>query len=262
MFDFLSYGADKLQAFMLVNFRLGGLMLAAPVLGSHAIPHLVKLGLTVTLAILLMPLILGAELPAVGSLADVTALGVKEFMVGVIIGLTFKMLIYSLQTAGSLVGFQSGLSIANVIDPSNQSQVNIIGEFWTLVGTLIFITINGHHLAIAGLADSYRFIPIGGALFGSDAGELLIRLTGAVMTMAIKFAGPIILTIFLVDVALGVLARTIPQMNIFVIGMPVKIAAAMLMLGVTLPVFAWALERMTGYLDSQMNVMMGALAGG
>lgn len=258
----MGYGAERLQAFLLVNFRLGGMLLAAPIFGRQTIPPLIKVGLAITLAILLMPAIINAGLPVVPSLTDLVALGFKEMLVGVIVGLMLKLLFYAAETAGSVVGFQSGLAIANVVDPSTQTQVNMLGQFWVLVASMIFLAINGHHLLITSLADSFQVIPLGGSIFGAGAADLLMRLSGIMFTLALKMAAPILLTVFLVDVALGVLARTIPQMNIFIIGIPVKIAISLLMIGASLPVFSWALNSMTAFLDEHLQEMIAALATG
>ena len=260
MFDFMSYGADRLQSFMLVNFRIGGALLMAPILGRATIPPLVKIGLALTIAILLMPVIAAAPIPNIPSLLDLAALGVKELLVGVLIGLSLKLVFYAAQAAGSILGFQSGLAIANIVDPSTQDESNILGEFWFLITTVVFLALNGHHLALTGLAESFQIVPLGGAVFGAGAGELLMRLSGVMFTMALKLAAPILLTVFLVDVALGALARTMPQMNIFVIGIPVKIAITLVMMAATLPVFAWALGAMTDFLDQHMQMMLGALS--
>ncbi len=262
MFDFMNYGADKMQAFLLVNFRMTGLLVAAPIFNRSAIPIMVRIGFAVVLAILLLPIAMQAPMPLATSMIDLTFIGVKELLVGVTLGLSLKFLFYAAEMAGSFVGFQSGLSVASIVDPLTQSRVNLLGSFWLLIASLVFLEINGHHLALEGLAESYQLIPIGAASFGPDALDLLMRLSGAVFTMALKLAAPILLTVFLVDIALGVLARTIPQMNIFIIGIPVKIAVALTMMGVSLPVFAWALQQMTNFLDSQMQNLIGALATG
>ncbi|MBN4076250.1 flagellar biosynthetic protein FliR [Gemmatimonas aurantiaca] len=262
VFEFMGYGADRLQAFLLVNFRLGGMLLAAPIFSRTSIPPLIKTGFAITMAILLMPSIINAGIPVVPSLFDLTALGMKELLVGVLIGLMMKLLFYAAETAGSFVGFQSGLAIANIVDPSTQTQTNIIGQFWLLVASMIFLAINGHHLVITSLSDSFQVIPLGGAIFGADALDLLLRLSGVMFVLALKMAAPILLTVFLIDVSLGVLARTIPQMNIFIIGIPVKIAAALLLIGTSLPLFSWALQSMTEFLDVHMHEMIAALASG
>ncbi|MFQ5607821.1 MAG: flagellar biosynthetic protein FliR [Candidatus Zixiibacteriota bacterium] len=262
MFDFLAYGADRLQAFLLVNFRVSGLLLVAPLLGRGSMPPIIKVGLAVSLAVFLMPLVFNTTLPAFESLFDLTALGIKELLVGVLIGLLLKLVFYAAQAAGSVVGFQSGLSVANIIDPTTQDQVNMVGEFWFLVASLVFLAIDGHHLVISGLADSFRFIPLGTAAFGATAADLMMRLTSVLFTIALKFAAPVLITVFLVDVTMGTLARIIPQMNIFIIGIPVKIAVALLMLAVSLPVFAWLLGNMTEFLDRHLDIMLEALATG
>lgn len=247
---------------MLSLFRISGMVLAAPVLNHRALPTLVKVGFALLLAILLLPTLSSTSLSSDYSLIDLLALGTKEALVGVIIGFFMRMVFFAAQMAGSLVGLQSGLSVANIIDPLSSQEVNVIGEFWLLVAGVIFLAIDGHHAVISAVANSFHVVPIGAVSFDGVIGSSLMKVSGMMFSMALKFAAPVMMTVFLVDVSMGILARTVPQMNIFVIGIPVKIAVSLTMVAVSLPLFTWALTNMVGYLERKLDPLVGSLATG
>ena len=260
MLDFLTYSSDKLQLLLLLNFRVAGLFLTAPVFSHRAIPPMVKVALVLTLSLALLPAASHSVAPPMKSVFDLALIAGKEFLVGVIMGLVVSLVFIAINMAGSLVGLQSGLSIASIIDPATADEVNIFGEFWTITALVIFFGINGHHALLSGLGDSYRVLPIGTALLTGTVAESLMRLSAGLFSMAIKFAAPVMLTLLLMEVALGVLARTMPQMNVFVIGIPVKIAVSLFVVAASLPMFGWVMSKMVVYLNEQMGNISGALA--
>lgn len=260
MLEFLTYGADKLQILLLISFRAGGLFLTAPILGHHSIPVTVKAGFAVTLAIVLMPLASQTPVPAVESIWLLAMLGAKEFLVGLIIGFLFSILFNGVRMGGGIVGFQQGLLMANVLDPEAGSQVSIVAEFWLVMASVIFIAIDGHHAIISALADSYRILPVGAVSFSGPAGETIIRLSAYAFTMAVKISAPIVITLFLVSVSLGVVARTVPQMNIFIVGMPLKIGIGFLIMAVVLPLFKSIINQTLIYLDNQVLAVLAGMS--
>jgi len=260
LLEFLTYGADKLQTLLLISFRAGGLFIAAPVFSHNSIPAMVKAGFAVLLAIILVPLASQSPAPVVASIWLLGLLAAKELIVGLIIGFFFALLFNGVRMGGGIVGFQQGLLMANVLDPEAGSQVAIVGEFWIVIATLIFLAIDGHHAVISALADSYQVIPAGAANFSGPAGEMLIRFSAYAFVMAIKLSAPIIITLFLVEVAMGVVARTVPQMNIFIVGMPLKIGIGFLIMAAALPLFKSVVDQTLHYLDSQVLAVLAGMS--
>jgi len=258
--EFLTYGADKLQTLLLISFRAGGLFITAPVFSHNSIPPTIKAGFAILLAIVLIPLASQVPFPAVESVWLLGLLAAKELLVGFVIGFFFSLLFSGIRMAGGIVGFQQGLLIANVIDPDAGSQVSIVAEFWILIGTVIFLAIDGHHAIISALADSYKVLPVGLADFSGPAGEMLIRFSAYSFTIAIKICAPIMITLFLVSVSLGVVARTVPQMNIFIVGMPLKIGIGFLVMAAALPLFKTVIDQTLYYLDSQVLAVLAGMS--
>lgn len=256
MFDLVTLGADRIQLFLLLLMRIGGLMMTAPVFSHSSVPRRIALAMTLGFGVILLPLFVDTPLPKIDGLVMLVFFCLTEFLVGVIISLVFSVVFQSIRFAGAIVGYQIGFSMVNVVDPNSSEQVSVIGEFWFLLATLIFICINGHHLIIAGLVDSYRAIPLGSGSPSGAVGEWLIKYSALVFVLGVKFAAPTVLTVFLVDVAMGVLARTMPQMNIFIVGFPVKIYAGLAVVGLSLPAFSYLLTKITAGLDRELAHLM------
>ncbi len=256
MFDLVNFGAEKIQLFILLMMRTGGIMIAAPIFSHRSIPRRIAVSMTLGLTVVLMPLFINTALPQTAGLIDLALLCFKEITVGVLIGLVFSVIFLAARLAGSVVGYQIGFAMVNVVDPNSATQVSILGEFWFLVATLIFLAIDGHHMIISGLVQSFQIIPVGASMPDGRVGEWFIKYTSFVFILALKFAAPVILTIFLTEVGMGILARTMPQMNIFIVGFPLKIFTGLLMVGVSLPVFGYLLNKFCSNLDLELAQLM------
>lgn len=259
MLEFVTYTAEKLQALLLISFRAGGLFIGAPILGHRAIPAPIKAGFAVLIAILMIPAIETAGVPEVASIWTLALLASKELLVGLIIGFFFSLLFIGARMAGGIVGYQVGLALTNVLDPEAGSQTSVVGEFWYALAILIFLAVDGHHAIISAFADSYRILPVAFTGFGGPAGQMLIRYSAYAFTIAIKIAAPVMITLFLTEVAMGVVARTVPQMNIFIVGIPLKIGIGFLVLATALPVFKIIVDKTITYLDSEVLAVMHGL---
>lgn len=260
MFDFVNYSTEQLQIFLIVLLRITGVFLMAPVLSHSSVSTTVKVGLAIVLAIILTSVMGPVDMAPITDLWFLAGIAIREILIGAVIGLFFQLLFYAAQTAGSLIGYQVGLAIATEFDPTMKGQVSIIGRFWFMVALLLFITMNGHHLIISALADSFRVIPPGSSsLTNGTVAEMLIKYTAYVFVVALKIAAPVMLTLFLTDVALGTLAKTMPTMNVFFVGFPIKIAVGLLVIALSLPIVSFVLEKSTHYLDRELELMVLAM---
>jgi len=133
MFDFITYNADKLQIFLLVCFRAAGVFVASPVIGNKSIPKMIRLGMAIMLAVIMIPVAEKTTLPEIESIWFLAGLGLKEMLVGFIIGFIFAILFIGIRMAGNIIGFQIGLMIASVMDRETNSQVSIVSEVWFIL---------------------------------------------------------------------------------------------------------------------------------
>ena len=255
MFDFIHYGPAKLQVFLLILLRLAGLFLMAPIFSHRVLPKAAKFGMMILVALILVVALDSIEIAAVHSLTELVGMALKELLVGAIIGLFFQLIFYGAQTAGSLIGYQVGLAIATEFDPNTSSQVSIIGRYWYLIATLLFIALDGHHLIIRAIADSYAVIPPAGVAIDSGVGNLIIRYSAYVFIIALKLAAPVMITLFLTDVVMGTITKTMPTFNVFFVGFPVKISVGLAVIALSLPIASYVLEKSIGFLDQELKIM-------
>ncbi len=259
MFDFVQFTAAQIETFLLVVLRLSGLFIIAPVFSHESIPTMIKVGVLLSVSLLLVPTISIATVPLMESHWQLAGLAAKEVLVGVIIGLVFRLLFMGAKTAGSMVGYQIGFALVSMPDVEEGGQITILGSFWYLVALLIFLSINGHHLVLAACVDSYQAIPPGLVSLSASAGELIIKYSAYVFIIALKMAAPVMITLFLTDVALGTIAKTIPTMNVFFVGFPVKIGVGLMVIALSLPMFSYALQRGMSYLDGELRLVLAAM---
>jgi flagellar biosynthetic protein FliR len=217
-------------AFMLLFARIGTMVMLLPGLGEMSVPVRMRLVVALLLAAVLFPLHRAAyviDLRAPGPV--LIALG-QELLIGVVLGLTARLTISALQVAGSVIAQQLGLGFVTTVDPSQGQQGIILGNFLTMLGiTLIFAT-DLHHMVIAALHDSYRLFRPGEVPVAGDIAMLVTRIIGGAFRVGIQLAAPFLVFGLVFNLALGILSRLMPQMQVFFVGMPLSIMIGFLIL--------------------------------
>jgi flagellar biosynthetic protein FliR len=158
-----------------------------------------------------------------------------EIMVGLLIGLSLQLIFAGIQLAGQLAGFQMGFAVANIMDPSRGIQIPMLSQFNQLLAMLVFLSINAHHLFLRAVVDSFQRVPPFQFQFSASAYEQLIEFAGRMFVISIRVGAPVIVVLILTSVALGLMARTVPQMQILIVAMPVKITIGLLFIGFSIP---------------------------
>lgn len=252
----LTVDLDQIQLFLLVFVRVAAILMTLPVFSGNAVPPPFKIGLALAVSLVLFPLLPPLPAPAVvGPVA--LALGVaREIALGAGIGLVIKVFFAGVQLAGQTIGYQMGMAIANVMDPATAAQVPILAQFNNLIAVLIFLVINAHHWFIRALAESFHRIPLTGFGFGPAFFEQLIRISAEMFLVAVKIGAPVIVALLLTSVALGLVARTVPQMNIFIVAMPLKIVIGLIFLGICLPHMATFLRQLFVHMYGSVQALM------
>jgi flagellar biosynthetic protein FliR len=233
--NILDAALGQLQIFMLEAVRISSIFLTAPLLGSRNTPALVKISFSFLLAMLLYPVLdKTAVLPA--DTLSYFLLIFKQVMVGVAIGFAAYILFAAIQLSGQIIDLQMGFGIVNVLDPMSNTQVSIIGQFQFILGMLIFLSINGHHYLFQAVTDSFRFVPLTSAGITEATMNKFTDLFYNLFMIAFKIAGPATLALILTNVTLGLIARTIPQMNVFIVGLPLNILVGLVAVLISLPI--------------------------
>jgi flagellar biosynthesis protein FliR len=245
------------EAFILVLIRVGAMIIVTPVFGDATVPATVKWGLSILIAVLLFPIV-KAGIPSMRDLGLLSiVVGIAgELLIGIIIGFAARLIFAGIQLAGELLGFQMGFSVASVIDPTSSVQVSVIAEFQYLVSLLLFLTINGHHLFISAIAESYQVVPPLSVHFSGPLLQALIALSKDVFVIAVKISAPVTAVLFFTNVAMGLVARTVPQMNVFMVSFPLQIAAGLIFIGLTAPVFIKVAQHLFPSLSRETEMLM------
>jgi len=231
--DFATFTLSQGIKFLLIAFRVGGIMIFAPFYGSANIPAKVKILWSMLMGAVLFPFVpgFGPERVPVELDAFLKA-AFSELAVGVIIGLFATLVFVALQVAGQMMGQQMGIALANVLNPVFGSQISIIGNFYFFFGLVIFLCIDGHHQLLAAVVRSFEIVPLAGLTLRPETVWQFLDSVGGIFIVAIRVAAPVVIAMFLVTIALGFVARTVPQMNVLVVGF---------MLRIILGVLVWAL---------------------
>jgi flagellar biosynthetic protein FliR len=255
----LSVSLSQLQMFLLVFLRTGAFLMSIPMLNASSVPVLFRLALALAASLLLFPsLALGWPPPV-----DVLTLGVAaagELLIGILAGLAVRLIFEGVQLAGELAGYQMGLAIAEVLDPASEDQVAILSQFTSLLATVIFLVINGHHAFIRTLVESYQLVPPMGFHASGPVLDRLARLTAEMFIIGLKAGAPVVVALLLATVAFGLVARAVPQMNIFVVSMPLNIGLGLLFFGLSLPPVAGYLGQLFSGVARNALVLLKAVS--
>ena len=233
--DLQNIFSNYIYIFILIMIRYIGLFMIAPVFGSRVIPARVRLALILFLSFITFPILSntqGAEVPE--NLLAVMLSVFGEFAVGLSAGFISFLLFPAIQFAGHYMDMSMGFAIVNVIDPISQTQAPVLGQFKNILAILVFLAINGHHLLLKAIYYSYQLIPLGRVNFSTAFFRYIFSIGSEFFRIAILIALPITGTLFVANVILGFLARTMPQMNIFIIGLPLKVLLGFLILSLSL----------------------------
>lgn len=237
----------KVDLFLLIFARISGLMLIAPFYGSMNIPAQIKIGLGGLISLILLNMIKVPTEAIPNQLLSYLLVLASEMMVGFIIGFIAYLVFIAIQLAGQSIDMQMGFGIVNVIDPQFGMPVPLMGNFKYILALLVFLTSNAHYFLLTALFNSYQMIPLTGFAYTGNVAQGLLQMFNGVFITALKISLPILAVLFVTELVLGLLARTVPQMNIFMVGMPLKIVVGMMALFLALPFYILLL----GYLFDQ-----------
>lgn len=248
----------QVEILSLLAIRSGAIVFSAPVFGSRNVPRLLKAATSFLIAIVLFRVVkLPQTLP--GDTFSYALLAFKESFVGLMIGFATSMLMNGLFIAGQVIDTQMGLGIANVVDPVSEVQIPLIGQLKFLLATLIFLGIGGPYYLIKALVWSYQTIPLGDLSFPYSFGKGLIWLSTKMWAIGLQIGVPAIGTLLLTMLSLGIVAKTVPQMNVFIVGFPLTIMTGLISVYITFFTFRFVLERVFKWFFESIHLLLSAV---
>lgn len=248
--------APQAVLFLLIATRLSAMMAVAPVFGSRSIPVRLKAGLVVLISYIALPLVAAQGGRAPTDVIEVIVLAGKEALIGLAFGLVAQFLFAAVQTAGAFIDINAGFAIAQAIDPTSNSSISILSRWYNLVAIAAFLAMGGHQLLVAGVVRSFALAPplahpnMGAVVSGvlSQADDILL--------VVVQVAAPIIGALLITDVTLGIISRSVPQMNVFIVGLPLKIIVALAGSAILLPAFIVLMNSLTGRMLVDLSDIM------
>ncbi len=252
---------NNVELFLLIFARMTGLFVTAPIFGNKNIPAYFKIGFAFTTAILMANVVKVDHIITTDSLILYALYIIKELAVGIVIGYIAYAIFTSIYLAGQIIDYQIGFGMVNVFDPVSNIQVPITANLYYILAMLIFLVTNGHHMLIKALYLSYNIVPLGSAIIGPNLADNIIGLFVQIFSMGFRIAAPIVAAILIADVVLGIISKTIPQMNVFVLGMPLKILVGLLIILITIPAFVYIVASLTDNMNTEIFKFLNDMKG-
>lgn len=263
MFPLLPFPSPReVIFFMLILSRVAGIFAALPVFGGRRLPIRIKVITVLMITLVCFPT-LSVSVPQTPTDAfSLGLLALSELMVGLTLAFITQIIFAAVEFSGQIIGMQMGFTISSIIDPSQGTQTQIMSVIQTLFATLMFLSLNIHHLFIRAIIDSFRVIPLGGWHLNGELLNFLVQRTADIFIIGIRLAAPVMVALLLTTVALGIMARSFPQMNVFMISMPLNIGLGLVILGMTITIFFHVLEVSFGHLKGQIDTLYRLMAKG
>ncbi len=214
-----------------------GLFVVAPIFGRRNIPTYFKIGFAFFTALILVNTTAVQTVEYDDNLIGYALLVSKEFLIGLSMGYVAYLTYNAIYIAGEIIDMQIGFGVVNVLDPVSNIQVPVTSNLYFIISMLLFLSMNGHHMLIKALFDSFAELPPGDAVFRAEISDNILGIFGTVLSTGVRIAAPVVATVLILDVALGTISKMVPQMNIFVIGMPLKIIIGLIIIVITMPMF-------------------------
>lgn len=221
----------------------------------------IRAAAAISLAVLLFPVVVkSAVIHAPATIIMFAFTVVKELLVGWLIGLVGYIVLSAVNMAGKIMDMQVGFAVVSMMDPTTQQQTGLIGTFLYNLTLIYFVITNGHHVIISALAESFRIIPLDSMVWNDSLPQLINDLTAGIFTNGMKIAMPVTFAILLTNVGMGILARTMPQMNIFVVGIPMHLMIGTSMISMVLPFYILFLDVIFNEMYANILIAIKALA--
>ncbi len=265
--DLQALSLSQFQSFLLILTRVAVLFTAAPILGNARVPTPIKIGLSLFISILLLFSLNSRGLlknqPPVSNIFQLGGAAMAEVLIGLAVAYTAYLFFTGIQMAGQIVDIQVGFGLVNVLDPGSNSQVSVLGQFYFLMAMLFYLGIDGHHYLLRAMGDSFELIPPGSLAWlerSAAIGPVLAQSLTKLMLIALQVAGPAVAALFLTNLSMGLLSRTLPQMNVFIVGLPLNVLIGVAVTVLSMRLLGTLLRSVVETMGQNIAVLLHALA--
>lgn len=252
----------KIEVFFLIFMRMTGFLIINPLFGRQNVPRYIKIGFSFLLAIIMYNTVdVPGQSYGSGMYSFIRDI-ILEFITGFVLGFISYTVFNAIYVAGQLIDMQIGFGMVNVLDPVSNIQVPLTSNFYFIMSMIVFFILNGHHNMIRNLFESYKHIPLGNASFDYGVISKAAEVFGNVFVLGFRIAAPVTAAIIITEIALGVISKTIPQFNLFVVGIPLKIAIGLIVMIITIPIFVELLDVLFSDMNREVTDVIKKMAEG
>jgi flagellar biosynthesis protein FliR len=257
MFPTFNLDETQILTFALVLVRISAFVIAWPVFSVYSVPGIAKVLFALVLATLLFPVINKTGLDAKTITDNLYVLLIRETLIGLILGFVTRMFFYAIAIGGNLVGTSMGLASAQMFNPTMESQSPTVEQFYVVIATLFFLAVNGHYVFLTGLSRSFEVIPLG--LAGPNPAGLYkasLPVMQEVMLSGLQVSAPVLISVFVVNLAMGIIGRAVPQINVLVTSLPINVMVGLTISILVLPMFFVEMDNFMKSMAEQMFRLM------
>jgi flagellar biosynthesis protein FliR len=254
--EFLPLIETYLPLFWVVLVRVAGIFVAIPAMGSRSVPLQVRVGMVIGLTLILIPVVSDQVRPLAISLPQALPLMFSEFLIGVVLGFCIRFVMVAFEVAGELIGLQMGVNLISAIDPIAGVQIPFLGQFMSMLAFLVFFAIDGHHMMFDALVSSFQLVPPLHVHFSGALVQAVLNLGLGMFLLGLKIGAPVMTALFIVTLAMGILGRTIPQLNVMLNSVPITVSVGLLVLGLSLPLFGTIAQASFEELPSTLRALL------
>lgn len=258
MLEFLNYSLGNVYAFTLVLIRISGICVVAPFFGGEQVAKRIRALLALIITFVVFPTISFPQLEVPSSVPIILFVTLKELLLGFFIGFIPTAIFYGFQMGGKFASIHIGLAMARMLDPFAENESSIIGQIINMMLFVVFIVINGHHLVLKMLIDSFTIIPPTQFVFSVEIVDEAVKVFNIVIGTSLRVAAPLMAALFAINLVFGFTSKLVPQMNVFILSLPAKIAVGLLLLMVSLPAIVLLFRGVTETVFSDVYRLMHA----
>lgn len=244
-----TYLVSRFMLFTLVLTRTSGVVMTAPLFGTQALPRRVRALLAVAMSLLITPVLLKTTLPPITNLAEFGKLLANEALVGLLLGLGTNILFSGIQVTGQIASQLSGMSLADVFSPGFDEDVSVFSHLFYFMTLAVFVCVGGHRIVTESLLETFVALPPAHAALGSGVMDVLVSILTQAFALGIRAGAPLLTALLLSNLVLGLISRTLPQINVIAVGFGVNALLAMGVLFLSIGAAAWTFQ------DSTVDVM-------
>lgn len=244
-----SFLVSRFMVFVLVLARTSTLVMTAPLFGTLSMPRQVRVVLAVAISLLITPVFLGSSIPPIDSTVEFGRLLINELLVGLLLGLGVNILFSGVQVAGQIVSQLSGMSLADVSSPGFDEDIPVFAQLYYFLTLAVFVAVGGHRIVTQSLLETFTTLPPGHAALGNSFVEVLTGIMTQAFVLGIKAAAPLLTALLLANLTLGLISRTLPQINVIAVGFGLNSLLTLGLMMLTIGAAAWVFQ------DPSIDVM-------